>query len=674
MRRLHNPLLCVCVLSVLQGCGGGSSSSDPVIPQPPVGDDTPTALLTNAKTEAEALATFRASYVSMLDGLTPSKAETSIVTFAGTAETGADSSSSGFSVTYTAENSVDEYDAVKYDGEYLYIAPSRSMDCCVMLAEPVAVTASSHPQPDTASRKRSIRVLRTTPEDAGVTAMAEIPLDDGFSVEGLYQQQDRLLALTATNWWGVFGGRSLESWQGESTGLQLYDLTDPSNPSALAAVSIDGVLVTSRKTASGVHIVSRHSPTIDGLVYNPTDAEQRSKNAELLENLDWASVLPQVLENGTALDLFSAERCFSIDVDHPLAPAELGYPTVTSVITVDPQTGAVTDGLCYLEFSDGAYFSSDALYLTQVDYDSPSDSYRTYLHKFDLGNTLAYAGSGRVEGALFLGGQSDFRISGAADYVRLVTTQYTQDDADRLDHSLFVLQADPREKKLNTVGQIPNDTRSDEIGKPNEDLYGVRFVGSRAYLVTFERTDPLYTIDLSDPTDPYIVGALEVTGFSNFLHPVTDDLLLGLGQSEDNEVKLELFDISDFESPRSQGVLTLGQDLDWGFSAAEFDRHAFSYLAGTTTDRFTLPLSGYRRGNSGYLERLQLLEIRNKDQAAGASLIDLGYLSAKGLAPGEYPDSSLSRGVISGDAVYFINGANVFSAFWNDPFNQSRPH
>ena len=86
----------------------------------------------------------------------------------------------------------------------------------------------------------------------------------------------------------------------------------------------------------------------------------------MLENLDWASVLPQVLENGTALDLFSAERCFSIDVDHPLAPAELGYPTVTSVITVDPQTGAVTDGLCYLEFSDGAYFSSDALYLTQV--------------------------------------------------------------------------------------------------------------------------------------------------------------------------------------------------------------------------------------------------------------------------------------------------------------------
>ena len=64
----------------------------------------------------------------------------------------------------------------------------------------------------------------------------------------------------------------------------------------------------------------------------------------------------------------------------------------------------------------------------------------------------------------------------------------------------------------------------------------------------------LYTIDLSDPADPYIVGELEVTGFSNFLHPVSDDLLLGLGQSEDNQVKLELFDISDFAAPVSRGA------------------------------------------------------------------------------------------------------------------------
>ena len=670
MPRPCSPLLCAGFLFALVGCGGGgSSASNPVAAEPPTGANTPTALLTNAKSQEELLVTFRSSYAATLDGSRQSGDGTVVTTAA--EDSSADSGSSGFSVTYTAENAVDEYDAVKYDGEYLYIAPSRSMDrgCCfVSLAEPAVVTAA--PSSETS---RSIRVLRTAPADAGVEPLAEIPLDQDVTVEGLYQQQDRLLALTTTNWWGTFGDQSLESWQGESTGLRLYDLTDPANPLALAEMSIEGALVTSRKTASGVHIVSKHSPTIDGLVDRPTNAQEQSNNETLLETLEWHDVLPKVRVDGVALELFSADSCFSVDTEHPLVPAASGYPTVTSIITVDPQTGAVTDGLCYVEFSDGAYFSADALYLTQVDYDSVSAGYRTYLHKFDLGSAIAYAGSGRVDGALFLGGQRDFRISAAQDYVRLMTTQYTGDIDDRLDHNLFVLQADASEKKLNTVGQIPNSTRSEEIGKPNEDLYGVRFVGSRGYLVTFERTDPLYTIDLSDPTDPYIVGALEVTGFSNFLHPVSDDLLLGLGQSEDSDVKLELFDISDFDAPRSQGVLTLGSDLAWSISTAEYDRHAFSYLAGDTTDRFTIPLSGYSGGaNSAWLERLQLLEIRNKDQAATASLADLGYLSVTGLGAGEYP-SNRSRGVISDDAVYFINGTNVFSSFWSDPFNQVGP-
>ena len=67
---------------------------------------------------------------------------------------------------------------------------------------------------------------------------------------------------------------------------------------------------------------------------------------------------------------------------------------------------------------------------------------------------------------------------------------------------------------------MPNDSRPEEIGKPNERLYGVRFLGDTAYAVTFERIDPLYAIDLSNPLDPFIAGELEVTGFSDFLHPM----------------------------------------------------------------------------------------------------------------------------------------------------------
>ncbi|MDG1813652.1 MAG: beta-propeller domain-containing protein [Porticoccaceae bacterium] len=87
------------------------------------------------------------------------------------------------------------------------------------------------------------------------------------------------------------------------------------------------------------------------------------------------------------------------------------------------------------------------------------------------------------------------------------------------------------------------------MGKPNEDLYGVRSFGKKLYLVTFECIDPLYVLDLSNPLDPLIAGGLEVTGFSGFLHPVSDDLLLGLGEGEEGRLKLELFNVSSMDGP-----------------------------------------------------------------------------------------------------------------------------
>ena len=125
-----------------------------------------------------------------------------------------DSSARSFSVTYTAENSVDEYDAVKYDGEYLFIAPSRSMDCCMVLTAGDVARADQGASAVGEAASRSIRILRTTPADAGVTEVSEIPLANGFSVEGLYQQQDRLLALTASNWWGAMVTRNCKAGWG----------------------------------------------------------------------------------------------------------------------------------------------------------------------------------------------------------------------------------------------------------------------------------------------------------------------------------------------------------------------------------------------------------------------------------------------------------------------------
>ncbi len=157
----------------------------------------------------------------------------------------------------------------------------------------------------------------------------------------------------------------------------------------------------------------------------------------------------------------------------------------------------------------------------------------------------------------------------------------------------------------------------------------MRFVGDRAYAVTFQRSDPLYVIDLSTPADPRIAGQLLLPGWSEFLHPVTDDLLLGLG-TDGSRVKLELFDTSVLEQPQSRGLITLGEVTS--SSQALYDRHAFTYLAGPEADRLAVPASvsapspiegqGFTWSSS-----LHQFEILGKQSASSALLQEAGAVS-----------------------------------------------
>ena len=99
--------------------------------------------------------------------------------------------------------------------------------------------------------------------------------------------------------------------------------------------------------------------------------------------------------------------------------------------------------------------------------------------------------------------------------------------------ALYVLDED-----LNVVGSIPNL-------KEDESVYGVRFDGDIAYVVTYRQMDPLFTIDLSDPTNPTVLGALKIPGFSTYLHKWDDNKLIGIGYDDDWQVKISTFDITD---------------------------------------------------------------------------------------------------------------------------------
>jgi len=281
---------------------------------------------------------------------------------------------------------------------------------------------------------------------------------------------------------------------------------------------------------------------------------------------------------------------------------------------------------------------------------------------------LNYRGSVDIEGQVWRGGQADFRMSEHNGDLRVVASLFDGNSEDFVDHKLYVLRESTAQRKLTVVSELPNENRPEEIGKPNEALYGVRFLPDRAYIVTFERIDPLYAIDLSDPADPFIAGELFVTGFSDFLHPVNDDLLLGLGTGANGGVKLELFDVSNIAQPLSRGSVTLGGRGSW--SEATYDRHAFTYQSDVNgIDRFTIPAQLYDSdGSFGFFESgLYLFEIRDKDMPAIAALNSVGSIvpDAGGF---EIPFiASRNRAFIHNDTVFYIRDESVWAAFWHTP-------
>jgi uncharacterized secreted protein with C-terminal beta-propeller domain len=139
---------------------------------------------------------------------------------------------------------------------------------------------------------------------------------------------------------------------------------------------------------------------------------------------------------------------------------------------------------------------------------------------------------------------------------------------------------------LTTLSQGPGglvqDGRVGGLGQ-GERVYAVRFVDNVGYVVTFRQVDPLYTLDLSDPAHPAVLGQVTIPGYSAYLHPIGDNLLLGVGQDVDpatNEptgTQVSLFDVSDLAHPTRLYQALLGQ----GWSPVESDHHAFLYWPAT---------------------------------------------------------------------------------------------
>jgi hypothetical protein len=362
-----------------------------------------------------------------------------------------------------------------------------------------------------------------------------------------------------------------DGYEAASTVL-VVDAADTSRPRVLSTLELGGEIQATRTVDGRLWVVLRSQPRLEGFDWGwrtPAD------NDRWLAALSSDAVLPVWrVDGGPPRSLLGAEACLL----QRAAPGAVG--AVTSVLSIDLAAPAAAPlARCVATPVDAVFMTRDTLVLATVRSGAieVSDPVAmtvafgeavTDVHRFALSSgSIDYRGSGSVPGDL--GGTPDgarFRLSVDADRLRVLTSRDTRSAPGASPATLSILE-DRGEGALTMLATLPNARRPALIGKPGEQVHGVRFVGTRAYAVTFRRTDPVYVIELADAADPKLLGSLEVPGFSDRLYPLTDRLLLGVGHDTANwngvdfttGVRLSLIDVSDPTTPIERASRTIGQ-------------------------------------------------------------------------------------------------------------------
>ncbi|MFQ3218902.1 MAG: hypothetical protein ACI8R9_000622 [Paraglaciecola sp.] len=571
--------------------------------------------------------------------------------------------SNDFSVTVTAEAGVDEIDTVKYNGNYLYVLDNQSgndlaIDNIAMPSMlPVSTIRTYERQNDD-----SLIALNTV-EDTQNKA-------DNAYTQGMYTYGDDLITIGTSSTYGYWALDTLTAPSSERFFFNIYNMSEPNDPLLTETFSVEGYLLDSRRVDQYLILVSSFSPSVTGYNFNATTDEEREGNLTLLEATTVDDLLPKYTINDQAhRSLVSANNCYIPDDTESLD----GHAGVVTLTVVDLSNPAQTRSICVNGYYDGMYASKDAVILF-----GQSNQKNTVLHHFNfISPQFTYNGSAVVPG--YLGwNQPQLRLSINDNHLRVVSTEFTTDEDDRLDHTLSIFNLDTNNAELALVGQLPNAVQTDEIGKPNEDIMAVRFFSNKGYVVTFERIDPFYVIDLADPGDPHIVGELEMPGYSSYLQPINDNYVLSIGQNVDPNrfisdspieealtegAKVALFDVSG--TPRIVNEYVFAN----AGTPVEFNYKALTYLPVSETEHwFAMPMISWDppvQPDVSWTKnnRLELFEV---DLLGNGAMKNSGRI-APDFRKFPYFGGWDDRAVIHNDKIYYVHGGRVWQANWSSP-------
>ncbi|MEP3482461.1 MAG: beta-propeller domain-containing protein [Fuerstiella sp.] len=517
-------------------------------------------------------------------------------------------------------------------------------------------------------------IIRAATDDVPAEIVSQVTLES--RPQSMFLTDGRLTVISSTDSHSTIYALS-ESTPATSTNqtrLTVFDISDASQPTVIDETIVDGQFDSARAVGNSVYLVVRNNR----LSYLPDLNIVPIQNEFLATNLSFNWRYETRQEYVDRVTSITNERIppsiyQRSTQDGPTQQfVRLGWlEEFNSSVSIQPEAlvsvlkfdlehleSGVEDVISHRTSSFGqtfTYATADALYLSSQQYQFatrittfPLDVLRvadvptTLIQKIDLtGDTLRIAATGTIPGAV----ESQFSLDEHNGYLRVVTTTGFGSSQNDWANHLFVLENVGTE--LIEVGSITDLA-------PTERIFSARFDGDRGWMVTFRQTDPVFSFDLSDPTNPVVTGELKIPGFSDYLQLIDDDHLLAIGRNATDEgraleVQVSLFNIADPENP----ALLHRYSFDptrWGASEASNNHLAFNYLP--EDQILAIPFNMYND--------FQLVML-NVDPVEGISLAgDIGENEpVDGSSEADKYQTPVRRSVQIGDRLYAISATHV---------------
>jgi len=467
------------------------------------------------------------------------------------------SSEVNFTGTNLQEADVDEADLMKTDGEYIYLATIDGVD--IYKAWPLVEFS-----------------LKTS-----------VALD--YAASELFLYEDKLVSMSSY--------RDDADYYMQFTRINVIDISDPATPIIEETKDLPGSYLSSR-LVDGVLHVALASATNYSLEYPAYDYNDKSAGctgdssamarleiainsarAVNYANIDELTIDDVIVSNEATVDV-------PIDCTNLYGDGAEGVKNITGLFSLNLNSQTKQEKLSFVRgYAAHVYASTQSVYL------AGTEGYNnTYFHRFGINaNSLhAYTGSGAVSGYI----KDSFSMSEYENTFRIATTVGSTWSVSTMYNNVYVLDA--------TKAEIAELGRVEKLAE-DEWIYAVRFIRDKGYVVTFKKVDPLFVIDLSEPTNPKVAGELKIPGFSTYLHVLDDDHIIGLGKDAEDMssfawfqgVKLAVFDVSDPGTPSVADDLIIGgRGSD---SEALYEHRAFNFDA--TSGILALPITLYENSN-----------------------------------------------------------------------------